>query len=253
LSRAGARVVESGPDGKGLAAGTWQRLEALPDPRSRRGRVYPLACLVAIAVCAFTAAGNDRFTAVGQWIKRASQEDLARLRAPWDPVAGRYRAPDEKTIRVVLDRLDPRALVRALLGPRRRRRPGRLPSASVRGYRARRAARQRETLARGRLKAVAVDGKTSRGARRADGTRVHLLGAAEHGGHLLDHLEVGAKHNETSHFTELLDPLDLAGAVVTSDALCRRRHKASYADFVVMPTLAEESLACTGNVALRSA
>ena len=120
LSRVGARVVESGPGGENLAAGTWQRLEALPDPRSPQGRIYPLACLVAIAVCAFTAAGNDRFTAVGQWIRRASQADLARLRAPWDLLAGRYRAPDEKTIRVVLDRLDPRALARALLGPRPR-------------------------------------------------------------------------------------------------------------------------------------
>src|SRR5712671_2094882 len=167
LSRVGARVVESGPDGENLAADAWQRLEALPDPRSPQGRIYPLACLIAVAVCAFTAAGNDRFTAVGQWVKRASQADLARLRAPWNPLAGRYRAPDEKTIRVVLDRLDPRALTRA------------------------------------RLRAVAVDGKTSRCARRADGTRVHLLGVAEHGGHLLDHLEVGVKHNETSHFTEL--------------------------------------------------
>ena len=70
LSRVGARVVESGPDGEDLAAGTWQRLEALPDPRSRQGRIYPLACLVAIVVCAFTAAGNDR---IGQWIRRASQ------------------------------------------------------------------------------------------------------------------------------------------------------------------------------------
>jgi predicted transposase YbfD/YdcC len=74
-------------------------------------------------------------------------------------------------------------------------------------------------LARSRLRAVAVDGKTSRGARRSDGTRVHLLGVAEHGGRLLDHLEVDVKHNETSHFTELLDPLDLDGAVVTFDAL----------------------------------
>ena len=89
----------------------------------------------------------------------------------------------------------------------------------MRGYRARRAARQAKTLARGRLRAVAVDGKTSRGARRADGTRVHLLGVAEHGGRLLDHLEVDVKHNETSHFTELLGPLDLDGAVVTFDAL----------------------------------
>jgi predicted transposase YbfD/YdcC len=48
---------------------------------------------------------------------------------------------------------------------------------------------------------------------------VHLLGAAEHGGHLLDQLEVGVKHNETSHFTELLGSLDLDSAVVTFDAL----------------------------------
>src|SRR5580658_8285063 len=219
LSRAAARVVESGPDGQNLAAGTWQRLEALPGPRSRQGKIYPLACLIAIALCAFTAAGNDRLTAVGQWIRRASQADLARLRAPWDPLAGRYRAPDEKTIRVVLDRLDPRALTRALLGPRRRRRTRGPRPASVRGYRARRAAQHAKTLARSRLRAVAVDGKTSRGARRPDGTRVHLLGVAEHGGRLLDHLEVDVKHNETSHFTELLEPLDLDGAVVTCDAL----------------------------------
>jgi predicted transposase YbfD/YdcC len=221
LSRVAARAVESGPGGQDLDTGTWQRLEALPDPRSPQGRIYPLACLIAVAVCAFTAAGNDRFTAVGQWIKRAGQADLARLHAPWDPIAGRYRAPDEKTIRVVLDRLDPRALTRALLGPRprRSRRCGGPASASVRGYRARRAAQRARTLARARLRAVAVDGKTSRGARRAGGTRVHLLGVAEHGGHLLDHLEVDIKHNETSHFTELLQPLDLAGAVVTFDAL----------------------------------
>jgi predicted transposase YbfD/YdcC len=219
LSRVGARVVESGPDGQELAAGAWQKLEELPDPRSPRGRIYPLACLVAVALCAFTAAGNDRLTAVGQWISRASQADLARLRAPWDPMAGRYRAPDEKTIRVVLDRLDPRALAGALLGRPGGRRGGGRPPASVRGYRARRAARQREALARGRLRAVAVDGKTSRGARRGDGTRVHLLGVAEHGGRLLDHVEVDAKHNETSHFAELLGSLDLTGAVVTFDAL----------------------------------
>src|SRR5580658_1166943 len=219
LSRVAARAVESGPDGQNLAAGAWQRLEALPDPRSPQGRIYPLACLIAVALCAFTAAGNDRFTAVGQWIKRAGQADLARLHAPWDPIGGRYRAPDEKTIRVVLDRLDPRALTRALLGPRPGRRHGGPAPASVRGYRARRAVQRARTLARARLRAVAVDGKTSRGARRPDGTRVHLLGVAEHGGPLLDHLEVDVKHNETSHFTELLEPLDLDGAVVTSDAL----------------------------------
>src|ERR1017187_6618992 len=143
LSRVAARVVESGPDGENLAPGAWQRLEALPDPRSPQGRIYPLACLIAIALCSFTAAGNDRLTAVGKWIRRSSQVDLARLRAPWDPIGGRYRAPDEKTIRVVLDRLVPRALTRALLGPRpRRRRGGTLPSAGGRDYRAPRAAQE---------------------------------------------------------------------------------------------------------------
>ena len=82
---------------------------SLADPRSRQGRVYPLACLIAVAVYACTAAGHDRLTAVGQWARRASQADLARLRAPWDPIAGRYRVPDEKAIRKVLDKLDPRA------------------------------------------------------------------------------------------------------------------------------------------------
>jgi hypothetical protein len=57
LSRVGARVVESGPGGQDLAADAWQKLEALPDPRSPRGRIYPLACLVAVALCAHAAAG----------------------------------------------------------------------------------------------------------------------------------------------------------------------------------------------------
>jgi hypothetical protein len=76
LSRVGTRVVE---------AGTWQRLEALPDPRSPQGRIYPLACLIAVAVCAFTAAGNDRFTAVGQWIRRASQDGCGHSRNTPEP------------------------------------------------------------------------------------------------------------------------------------------------------------------------
>src|SRR5260370_320503 len=157
------------------------------------------------------------FPQVDDMIRQAS---WAARRARGDRMAGRSREPDEKTIGVGLDRLDPRALARALLGPRPdSRRGGGPPSASVRGYRARRAAQRAKALARDRLRAVAVDGKTSRGARRADGTRVHLLGVAEHGGRLLDHLEVDIKHNETSHFAQLLGPADLAGAVVTFDAL----------------------------------
>lgn len=227
LSRVGARVLESDtPNGERLDQAAWDRLAALPDPRSPQGLIYPLPCLVAAALCAMTAAGHDRLTAIGQWLGQVSQADLAWLRMPRDPFTGLYRAPDEKTIRVVLDRLDPRALARALLGPRRRRRARRdgSPSKKVRTYRARRAAAQRKALARNRIRGVAVDGKTARGARRRDGTRVHLLGVVEHGtgpdgGRLLDHLEVDVKHNETTHFTQVLAELDLASVAVTFDAL----------------------------------
>jgi len=58
LSRVAARAVESGPDGEDLALGAWQRLSAARPALTAR-RIYPLACLIAIAVCAFTAAGND--------------------------------------------------------------------------------------------------------------------------------------------------------------------------------------------------
>ena len=157
-----------------------------------------LACLVAVAVCAFTAAGNDRFTAVGQWIRRASQAELARLGLRGS-VGWPVRVPDEKTIRVVLDRLDARALTRALLGPSRAGAGARhAPPASVRGYRARRAAQQAKALARdgyGQWRWMARP-PAEPAAPTAPG---HLLGAAEHGGHLLDHLEVDIKHNETSH------------------------------------------------------
>jgi hypothetical protein len=66
LSRVGARVVESGPGGQGLAADTWQRLEALPDPRSPQGRIYPLTCLVA----------NDAPTATSVRLTRACRGEV---------------------------------------------------------------------------------------------------------------------------------------------------------------------------------
>ena len=90
--------MENAPD-----EATWARLAVLPDPSSPQGLVYPLPCLIVAAVCALTAAGHDGLTAVGQWLGRAGQDDLARLRMPRDPLTGVYRAPDEKTIRVVFN------------------------------------------------------------------------------------------------------------------------------------------------------
>ena len=51
LSRVGARVVESGPEGEDLAARAWRRLEAaLPDLRSLHGQIFPLAYPATITV-----------------------------------------------------------------------------------------------------------------------------------------------------------------------------------------------------------
>jgi predicted transposase YbfD/YdcC len=83
----------------------------------------------------------------------------------------------------------------------------------------------------GELLAVAVDGKTVRGAVAADGAQVHLLAAATHGDQLvLGQVDVGAKTNEIPMFAPLIDQLAATGIdpnrlVITADALhCQRDH-----------------------------
>jgi hypothetical protein len=100
LSRVGARVAGSGPGGTDLAAGAWQWLEMLPDPRSPQGRIYPLACLIAIAVTRWrkdTATGKiSRETAhavTSLTSADASAQDLARLlREHWS-IEAHHPAP----------------------------------------------------------------------------------------------------------------------------------------------------------------
>ncbi|MFK4227968.1 ISAs1 family transposase [Streptomyces sp. NPDC019890] len=77
---------------------------------------------------------------------------------------------------------------------------------------------------------MAVDGKTLRGAARATGRKIHLLAACDHlSGLVLAQLDVGEKTNEITCFQPLLETLaDLAGVVVTSDAMHTQREHASY-------------------------
>ncbi|WP_229854113.1 transposase, partial [Streptomyces filipinensis] len=69
------------------------------------------------------------------------------------------------------------------------------------------------------LPSLAVDGKTVRGARRTDGTQVHLLAAMTGTGLVTAQREVDATTNEITVFQPLLAPLNLHGTVVTFDAL----------------------------------
>ncbi|WP_329453829.1 ISAs1 family transposase [Streptomyces sp. NBC_01497] len=67
---------------------------------------------------------------------------------------------------------------------------------------------------------IAVDAKALKGSVRLTATRRHLLSAVTHHRAVtLAQAEVGTKTNETAYFRPLLEPLDLAGALVTFDAL----------------------------------
>jgi hypothetical protein len=73
---------------------------------------------------------------------------------------------------------------------------------------------------RHRRRAVAVDGKTLRGAKRDDGRQVHLLAAMDHATRaVLAQRPVDGAPGEVPGFQPLLAGLDLAGVVVTADAL----------------------------------
>ena len=110
--------------------------------------------------------------------------------------------PAEATIRRALARVDPTALA-AVLGTwlADRDHPG-------------------HPTQRYRRRAVAVDGKTLRGAKRDDGRQVHLLAAMDHATRAVRaQRPVDGAPGEVPGFQPLLAGLDLAGVVVTADAL----------------------------------
>jgi hypothetical protein len=102
------------------------------------------------------------------------------------------------------------------------------------------------------LAAIAVDGKTSRGARAAGGHAPHLVATVTHTGVVLGQRQVVEKSNEITAFQPLLKDLPLAGVVVTADALYRIRYNASYADAWVMPAWARKPLVGTASGPARS-
>ncbi|WP_244190597.1 ISAs1 family transposase [Streptomyces caeruleatus] len=88
----------------------------------------------------------------------------------------------------------------------------------------------RRNRAGGRLRGLAVDGKNLRGAARAHGRKIHLLAALDHAtGLVLAQLNVQEKTNEITCFQLPLETVaDLAGVVVTSDAMHTQREHADY-------------------------
>jgi hypothetical protein len=80
-------------------------------------------------------------------------------------------------------------------------------------------------------RALAVDGKAVRGTRHAspDGQAVHLLAVADQqASTVLAQARMDGKTNEVTAFAPLLEPLDLAGCVITADALHTQREHAKF-------------------------
>ncbi|MER7694883.1 ISAs1 family transposase [Streptomyces sp. NPDC097610] len=75
---------------------------------------------------------------------------------------------------------------------------------------------------------VAADGKSARGSRHGQSPAAHLLAAMTSDGRTVTQLRVPGKTNEITCFAALLDPFDLAGTVVTADALHTQRDHAVF-------------------------
>jgi predicted transposase YbfD/YdcC len=183
-------------------------LTTVTDPRTREGRRHPLVAILVLAAAAVLA-GARSIAAIAEWAADAPQPVRAALGARRDPRTGHWlwAVPSETTIRRTLARLDAEAL-----------------AAAIGAWLA-----DRDPCDR-RPRAVAVDGKTLRGSG-APGRQVHLLAAMDHATRtVLAQRHVDGSPGEVPGFRPLLAGLDLAGVVVTADAL--HTHPAA-AEFLV--------------------
>lgn len=233
-SRGLAVAAVEGPD-------LLQRFAGVSDGRMDQGRDHPVAAVLTLCAAAVLA-GMGSFTAIAGWVTDVPADLLTQLyhRRPAP------RCPSKTTLWRVLTGVDAPAVdaaIGAWLAEQARRASTTSPTTG-REPKRQASANTADTDHDDRsdqdnsgdgmdraLLAVAVDGKTIRGAVDADGDQVHLLAAATHGDQLvLGQVEVGAKTNEIPMFAPLLEQLtaigiDLSRLVVTADALhCQRDH-----------------------------
>ncbi|MEV5012570.1 ISAs1 family transposase [Streptomyces sp. NPDC055692] len=196
--------------------GLLDRFRRLPDPRRRQGRRHPLAFVLTLAACAVLA-GAKSLTAIAEWAADAPDQVLSwcggTLRDPDRPLS----APSEATVRRLLQRVDGDALDVAIGA-----------WLAVRSAALRTAHLGEPSQGRPARIAVAVDGKSLRGAVRPNGRPVHLISALRGDGVVLAQREVAARSNEITAFRPLLAPLDLANTVVTFDALLTQTDHATF-------------------------
>ena len=167
-------------------------LGEMDDFRKRRGQRYGLGCYLTIMIAA-RLAGYRGVSAFGEFAARLNDAQRRAVGGFFSPTRRRYTVPAASTFHYILSKLPP-DMDRAL----------RAWSAQHAG-----------------LSPVAMDGKDVRGAsKRTEGERQMMVAAVEHGsGLVLGQVRIGAKSNEIPAVRELARQLDLAGRVVTLDAL----------------------------------
>jgi predicted transposase YbfD/YdcC len=160
----------------------------LRDPRRRHGREHLLLDILVIAICAVI--GNaDSWRAIALW-GRTHEKWLRRF------LSLRHGIPCHDTFRRLFERLDATAFQTGL--------------------------RQWLLALRGVLKVsqIAIDGKTLRSSGSSSLGPLHLVSAWATQYHLsLGQVPVDAKSNEITAIPQLLEMLDLHGALVTIDAM----------------------------------
>jgi predicted transposase YbfD/YdcC len=247
-------------------------LAKVPDPRMRRGIRHQLPQILSIAVLA-TLRGATSLFAIGELAAELPQEALLRLGCRISPKTGQRQAPEESTIRRTLRAIDADSLdlvVNAWVASQVA--AGRLEANDAveidfsvmveddvrsdddedpKGN-------KEDDIESGRDEPVAIrdalalDGKTLRGARLDDGRRVHLVSVLTHKERVtVAQRNVDTKTNEITAFRPFLEPLKLTDVVVTADAMHTQRDHAAFlsargAHFVLgvkdnQPTLAKEA------------
>ena len=179
----------------GARAGVLRSFATLPDPRMKRTRKHELPELVTIAICGVIC-GADGWAQIAEFGRCKRKWFVTFLNLP-------HGVPSHDTFGRVFARLDPVAFERCFLD-------------------------WMNALAKkpfGRL--IAIDGKTLRASfdSAAERSPLHLVSAwCEQNQTVLGQWATAAKSNEITAIPELLELLDLEGAVVTTDAMgCQKK------------------------------
>ena len=172
-------------------------LAEVPDPRKKKGKRHPLTAILGLTVIGLMC-HQKSYTAIAMWARR--QSELAKA------LGFRRKTPCPATFHNLYKRLDIVKLEQTLTNW------------------VAKTLESRRNPCTSRLTAVAMDGKSLRGSATRETPRTHLLAAVSHELAIpLAQCAVSEKTNEVPISTTLLKAFDVAGKVITTDALLTQR------------------------------